>query len=253
MRKLWIVEKMQMDPKNLPVMLQKASELAEHTRFCPEDRHIARLYEGNLKGATFERVLRHVAECQYCQSRLGMLARLESDEPDSKIPEKILAAGKQLGRASTPQRSYRAPAWAATAMVVVAAYTLIAIQPQISQNPQSLPPVSLSGDSEARPLRGLDATAPKPRVLTPAEGALVAAGDLVIRWTEYPGSLYYDLYVLSDAGDPVVDLRVDGTEWAAHPATLFAPGADYYVRVEAHLANTRTISTDHVFFSVEGQ
>lgn len=242
-----------MNSKKLTVMLQKTPENSGGTPFCPEDSEIAQFYEGSLDDTKFACIERHAWECQYCLGRIGMLARLETAETDSKVPEHLLASAKQFGRVPKSRKTYKSPAWVAAAMVLVALYTLNGLRPQVSRISQPRPAAMLTDDYETRQLRSIDQAVPKLRVLTPAEGTLVNPDDLVIRWTEIPGSQYYDLYIMSDDGDLVLEQRVDDAEWSVRQSGLFAAGLEYYIRVEARLPYSRSVSTNHVLFRIAGQ
>ena len=73
---------------------------------------------------------------------------------------------------------------------------------------------------------------------------------LVVRWTEVPGSQYYDVRIVTDSGDLVREARVEGTEWRPSTEIALRPGAEYYVHVDAYPSSTKAISSDHVPFTI---
>ena len=91
----------------------------------------------------------------------------------------------------------------------------------------------------------------KPFILQPAENAVIDPTDFTVNWTPVAGSLHYELFVMSDAGDLLVHERMDSTDWAAPESLPLEPEGEYYVRVEAHLEDATTVSTGHVLFKVQ--
>jgi len=242
-----------MDQQEIKTLLQQAPELPERTPFCPADRLIAQYFDATLPEKEHQRVQMHITDCGHCQPRLGVLARLQEDNPCTLIDEDVLVAAKQQAGGSTSRKLRHAPAWAAAAVLVLAlSVTTFRSTDQgqgseiASQSPEAI-------EGAARQLRGINQVSIKPQLLSPLEGALVDPAELVIRWVEIPGSLFYDLYIMSDAGDLLVDRRVNGSQWAVRQSGLFETGAEYFVRLEAHMPDARTLSSEHVIFKVGGE
>jgi hypothetical protein len=227
-----------MDLQNIIGLLQHDSRPLERTQFCPADQEIAQYYEAAMPIADCERLQRHILDCAYCEARLGALERLQETGFFPQVDEELIASAKQMAVAAGPQKNLHAPAWAAAAVIIL---TLSVIILWDSGQYQAI-------DNNTRQVRNIDQTMVGPRLLSPLEGALVDPGELIIRWSEIPGSLFYTLYILSDAGDLVVAQRVDGSEWSAGDRSGFDPGAEYFVRVEAHLTDASTVSSNHLIF-----
>jgi hypothetical protein len=85
-------------------------------------------------------------------------------------------------------------------------------------------------------------------VVSPAENATLARKDLELRWQAVPGSLYYEIQVVTETGDVVWQGRTEGT--VVRPPESLALQADskYFVRVRAHLAGGTTIRSAAVPF-----
>ena len=95
------------------------------------------------------------------------------------------------------------------------------------------------------------ATSPLPlQVLAPGAGAKVDGQHPLFRWSAVPGSDYYDVRIVNDSGDLLVEHRVEGTEWRPATPLELQPGAEYFVQVEAHPSQAKTVSSDHVPFLV---
>jgi len=75
-------------------------------------------------------------------------------------------------------------------------------------------------------------------------------GDGVFRWTAVSNSLYYQLRIVSDEGDLVWQGRVDGTHWVLPAGLSLAPGAEYFVRVDAYLTEAKALNSDYLLFRV---
>lgn len=112
----------------------------------------------------------------------------------------------------------------------------------------SLPPVAT-----VRQSRNTDPDAFRPQILAPREGAAIDVAKTLFRWTEIQGSLYYDIRIVTGEGDMVWQDRVDGTEWTLPGHFQLEPGAQYYVRVDAYLAEAKSVNSRHLLFTVKEQ
>ena len=218
--------------------------MGERTAFCPDDEAIAAFFDQRLPGNERDSVSRHLSDCRYCRGRLGMLSRLENADQEYPVSEEYKAQATQLAGARGRNPWRLAPAWAAAAAVVFAIGIWIG---------QIQSPTLTSNAPDTRELRSVDPAALEPSILRPAENALIDPAAFEVQWTPVAGSLHYELFVLSDAGDLLVHERLDGTSWAATAPLPLEPAGEYYVRVEAHLEDATTVSTDHVLFMVAGE
>ena len=241
-----------MDQHKFIRLAQSDRVLEERSRFCPEDQLIAQYFDAAFTGNECEHVQKHVSECGYCQSRLGIMAHLQQDEKNQPVDEKLLAAAKQMAVGSSSRKLRFVPAWAAAAVVVLA-ISVVTFR-EAGQDPTSefVPPGPKLTTNNARQLRSIDRSFVEPRLIAPLEGAVVKPEELVIRWADVTGSQFYRIYIMSDAGDLFVDQRVEGTDWAITSSVELIPGADYFIRVDAYLADSRILSTEHVIFRVGG-
>jgi hypothetical protein len=136
------------------------------------------------------------------------------------------------------------PQWAIAAALVLLTPVLL----QISRNPDR------GAEGQGRPAPVVTRTpgpvAAELQVLLPGEGAEVASSGLSFAWTEIQGTPFYDVRIVTDAGDVVVRQRVTGTKWRP-PANLhLQPGAEYFVHVEAYPFGDKALSSEHVRFRV---
>jgi hypothetical protein len=146
-----------------------------------------------------------------------------------------------------------APAWASAAVIVIALFLIISKNQEPVLEPGASPSAVSSTGKDSRQLRSVNRDAMNLNVLIPAPGADTAAGmhpGLPIQWTEIPGNLHYDIYVLSNAGDVLWTQRLISAEWVLPESLQLAAGSTYYFRVEAQLPDGRTVSSKHVVFQV---
>lgn len=232
-----------------PLPLQ-SSELTERTPFCVEDRQIAEYYEGLLPEPERTRVELHVTDCRFCAARIGMLARLD-EVAESHVPEDALAAAKQMVQ-TAPRGGVRLAAWAAAAVVVLALG--VYFQPFLGQQPESgpeLPTAPTAQSGNLRETRTIDTQALGPTITSPREGQSAGANSL-ISWTAVPSSLFYQVRIVSDGGDLLWQERVDGTEWRLPDGLELVPGAEYFVRIDAHLTEAKSLQSEYLLFRFGG-
>jgi hypothetical protein len=64
------------------------------------------------------------------------------------------------------------------------------------------------------------------------------------------GSPFYDVRIVTDAGDVVIQQRVTGTAWKLPAQLDLQSGAEYFVHVDAYPSGDKAVSSDHVPFRV---
>lgn len=217
-----------------PLILQSA-ELTERTAFCPEDRAVAEYFDGVAPERERLVLERHLADCRYCRARVGILSRLQDENLDARVPGDTLAAAKMLGKTPATRRSWKAPAWAAAALVLLSVFFL-SVQQQ-------------TGPVDTRQLRNIERPENRFEVKWPVPGQAVAPGA-PIRWTGFPEGSHYTVYVLSDAGDLLWTEHLQRNAWAVRSEMGLYAGKDLFFRVEAELPDGRTVSSKHLAFRV---
>ena len=219
------------DGKLTQLLWQDSADLTGATPFCPEDHLIAAYFEGALEESGRERLRNHLAECRYCQARLGNLARSTSAHEDPRVSSQVLADAKQMGNPVTPRRpSWRAPAWAAAAVVVLAVMVVFSGQWQQSPDNTVTQPVTPASEQETPQLRSLGPMPSAIRIVEPAPGAILMPRTTV-RWVGGPGVDHYDLFILSANGDLIWSQRLNATAWSPRDAQGLVAGDRYYLRV----------------------
>lgn len=242
-----------MDENTFEELLKlQLAELAGKTPFCPEDQQIAEYFDGVLPPHEIGALERHLADCSHCLARVGMLQRLEGEPSLQRVPEDALASAKAL-HCGPGRRAGINPAWvAAAAMLVMAvALTQLLPLPQIGQD--ALPRTHRAEPGgELRQTRSIESPSSGPRFLVPVDGSPFAPADHRFKWTAVPGSLYYQLRIVSEEGDLLWQGRISGTEWTIPEGVALFPGVDYFARVDAYITDAKALQSDYLLFRLEG-
>lgn len=243
-----------MEHEKLIMMLRTPSaDAAARTPNCPDNHVLAACLDGNLPAKDNEQLAAHLADCDYCAAQLGMMQRLNEAPPAPAASEFVLARAARMvekGQRTTFQNTAR---WAAAAVIVLAVLLVYRPNPSVPAVPDAS--VTSPADITAQALdphqtRNLNTGILKPRVLAPVAGTRVDPAELRFAWTEVPGSLYYDVRIVTDAGDLVWQARAEDTELALPASLQLEPDTDYFFRVDAYLASAKSISSQHVLFSI---
>ncbi len=236
------------------LLILQSAELTGRTPFCPEDQQVAEYFDGDLEET--ERIIleRHLTDCRFCLARIGILERLEESLSKKRVPEALLATAKQMTHKPAVRRLRLSPAWASAAVIVIAMFTVVSKNQEPVLEPGESPNIVSSTGNNSWQLRSVNRDVMNLNVFIPVPGAetdAVMHPRLPIQWTEVPGNLHYNIYVLSNAGDVLWTQRLEGTEWMLPESLNLAAGSKYYFRVEAPLPDGRTISSKHIVFQVK--
>ena len=233
--------------------------------FCPDDAELAAFIDGKLDGSAKEHTLRHLADCSHCLAQVAELTRLQTGEAPVEVPAHLLARGR--GLVGTTQAGTRRPlvrwgaiAAAAACMALIVATTYRQPLPPPAVLPTQPPPPRVRvepvtptpNQPEAqRAVRNMPNRAVAPQLLYPREGAAVAPGGIEFRWQAVPGTLYYDVRLISEEGDVIWEARTEKSEASLPSDVDLTAGQGFYVRVQAWLAEGKTVTSRAVSFRVE--
>lgn len=234
-----------MNPDHLTSLIAAgAADDPRRSPACPDEHEIAGYVEGALDEAAREQVELHLAGCGCCLTLVGLLCRERDAGVIAPVPVEVVAQARALVTKG-PQRRWRlAPQWAAAAALVLAVPVLL----QLGRNLEN------GAEGQGRPdppaTRTLASTTAGLQVLSPAAGTAVDARRLSFRWTEIAGTPFYDIRIVTDAGDVVIQQRVAGTTWRLPAQLNLQPGAEYFVHIDAYPSGDKAVSSDHVPFRV---
>lgn len=211
---------------------------------CPDEHEVAGYVDGGLGEATRQALERHLADCGHCLAVVGVLSRERHAAQPAAAPDSTAAQVRVPANGVRVRRGQFAPQWAAAAVLVLAVPLLI----QLSRSPDG----GFEGQGRPAPAmtRNVPSTVVELHILSPDAGAAVDARRLSFRWNEVPGTPYYDVRIVTDAGDVVVQERVAGTTWQPPAQLGLKTGAEYFVHVDAYPSGDKPLSSGHLPFRV---
>jgi len=231
-----------MDIQKIENALNQAADPAPlPTNDCLRPRQLAAWMDGGLCDTEHKSAEQHLADCDFCLNQLALLLRSEDSSSTASLPASVTERAERMA-VQPLRRSHGYRVWA-TAAVVILAVGLISIQ--------WMPDVSAPGESPLQQTRYIDRGRQEPRLLAPDSGSMIRPVDQVFRWTPVPGSLFYDVRLVSLDGDLLLRERVDGTRWLIPQSLVLKAGEEYYVRVDAYLSDAKFLSSEHVLFTVD--
>jgi len=234
-----------MTPDELTSLLRASpTDSPGRGRMCPDEHAIAAFVDGTLAADAREPLEIHLADCTHCLALVGLLSREHTADATKPAPEPAVARARRLAQPRSRRWGSFQPQWAAAAVVVLAVAALIRLSQPTGMAPGSPDP------SEAPTIRSGKAPSSGLRLLSPGAETTVSRKQLMFRWTAVPGTHYYDVRVVTDAGDVVTEERVTGTEWRLKNPTALRPGLEYFVHVDAYVSDGKAIGSEHVSFHV---
>jgi hypothetical protein len=280
-----------MDEKTLTRLLRaEGAEAGQPGWRCPDEALLSAYVEHGIPDDKRRQLESHLADCEACLGQVAFLARQPAElaESATAVPRGAVARARDLV-ARTP--SFWRPLvlrWApAVAGIAYAVFVLVAVFKPVAepQAPAALPGHRAASAGSAQPTAEQvvapsvaapqvagrtpraeqSATAPRPTVRTsvpaatgpmvvaPAEDATLARHDLEFRWQAVPGSLHYEIDVVTADGTSVWHSRVEGTSARPPDIAKLDAGAKYFVWVKAFLSGGETVKSAAVSFRIAGQ
>jgi len=233
-----------MTPEQLAKRLAtQRPEVAGPSPDCPDEHLLAAYVDGNLGDTAARPLERHLADCGYCLELVALLAgeREAEGATHARLETASSPAASMLARS---RRWHGVQKWAAAAALVLAVPLLFQLGGEEDRLAEG------RGGTEAPGRRMAEKSVDELQVLSPVPGTAVNPRAPTFVWTEVPGTPYYDLRIVTDEGDVVVEQRVNGTRWQPALPLALSPGADYFVLVEAYPSGDKAISSHHVPFRI---
>jgi hypothetical protein len=234
-----------MNPDHLTSLLAAgAADGPGRSAACPDEHQIAGYVDGGLDEAARKQLEFHLADCKYCLALVGLLCRERDADAIGPVHDEVTAqASTRVTKG--PQRWWRlAPQWVAAAALVLAVPLLLQLGRNLDRGAEG------QGRPDLTATRTVTSTATELQVLSPGAGSAVDAQRLSFHWAEVSGTPYYDVRIVTDAGDVVIQQRVTGTTWRPPAQLKLRPGADYFVHIDAYPSGDKAVSSDHVPFRV---
>ena len=89
-----------------------------------------------------------------------------------------------------------------------------------------------------------------PTVIFPRDGSTVRREKLEFRWQTVADAVFYDLTIVTAAGDPVISRQTDRTRLELPPDVDLISNAKYFVSVRVHLREGKMVRSSIVSFRV---
>jgi hypothetical protein len=204
---------------------------------CPPDELVATYLEGGLSEDGHRSFEQHLASCDWCLERVGLIGRLASDDQAPGIPETALARARNLVPDGQRKRFWPQPrAWAAAAVLLLALSLFLVRPGMITPEPEA--------DPGAPIVRNVNPNDIGSSVLAAGDGIRIRFQPSALEWTPVAGSLFYRVLVVTDEGDLVWEGQVDDPKWMLPENLTLDRDADYFVRVEAYLSETQAVNSE---------
>ena len=246
-----------MEPEKLSKLLRiLPTNAAVRRSDCPDDHQLAAYVDKQLPEEPGKQIALHLSDCNYCTAQVSLLKRLHSSVPEESVSEFVLARANRMGKSKKRPTFQYVSRWASAAVVVLAVSLVFKWNlpdQDFHEATNTTSPDPGSQVIEQRLTRNLGPDILKPRIRVPSNGATVKPGVLVFSWSEVPGSLYYDVRIVTDVGDLIWQAQAEGTEVGLPDYLHLKPDTEYFFRVDAHLASAKRISSQHVLFSIGEQ
>lgn len=228
---------------------------------CPDEARLAAYADQRDAPDARRKLQGHLADCAYCRGQVAFLMQVEEKAP-VEAPAGLIARAKLLterpGHSRQPIFQWGAAA-AAVACLVVAA-NLWVRQPEPDTRSVAAPAkVAVPATSPAptpvptppqRTVRGGPlAAAPEP--VFPRPDSTIARQDLEFRWKEIPGSLFYEVRVVTADGDVLWEAKAQGTAIRPPHDLALTAGQKYFVWIRAHLPEGKALQSRASAFTIK--
>ena len=210
---------------------------------CADAAALAAFVDRNLPEADHEAVRMHVQRCDACFDAVTQLLGLKGQSLP-ELPGYLSRHAIRVGTREPGRAGFRAWKWAG-ATAALAASLLIGAGLWVNRGAV----VELPGeDPQTTTLRGGTEPGENLVLVFPSEGARLVPGRVRFAWEALPGAVAYSVRLVDESGTLVWNTRVTA-ETAAHPEPEL-PAGDYFVSIQALLADGRSVTGDFVRFSV---
>jgi len=210
---------------------------------CPNEYALAGYVDGTLDAQASVQLEHHLADCSHCLGLVAFLAR-EAEAAHEGMPVPA-ATPADPAVVSARRRGWgQVPKWAVAAALVLAVPLVFYVGRNADRG------VEGQGSPPYVATRVMAPAGRALRVLSPEPGSAVDPSRPTFSWTEVPGSPYYDLRIVTDEGDVVVEQRVTTTNWQSPTPLDLKRGAEYFVLIEAYPAGDKALSSRHVPFRI---
>src|SRR5690349_23916744 len=183
---------------------------------CLAPAKLASYVDGTLPGSERIKAENHLSGCRACRDSLGVLVKSQTADP-AGVPASAIARVRHLGSSQT-SRSTARWAWAAAGAIAcaLAGWGIFSAVQHPNAEVATISPASASptathdsianntGDDQVRKVEKGRPTSPA--VVKPAPDSAVTR-ELEVQWQTLPGTVAYDVRIVTGAGDLVWSAR----------------------------------------------
>lgn len=203
---------------------------------CPAEELLVAYVQERLAGDERTRFELHLADCAFCRSQVGFLAREAELGPLPAVPTHLLAAAS--GEHAAADFRFRRFRLAPLALGAAALAALLVLLPMRDRAPAP------AGGTRAP--AAADSSAPE--LLQPREGESVSRTNLLLLWRESPNALGYRIDLVDAEGDRVWSGRSEATRLKLPSRVALESGRAYYVWISAELPSGGLVRSPAVGF-----
>jgi Putative zinc-finger len=256
------------DKKIAEVLRVNAATPAERKWNCLNEDQIAAYADRRIPEAQRESVESHMANCDYCLGQLAFLARTAQSQLPDEVPAFLISRGLEAAKSKASRQVGLGWRWKAAVSVAAAAacvlvVSVITLREPALRVPAAKPPVSTQAPAgtkstpvsqpTARTVRGPSKSALMPNLLFPRRGMTISKENIEFRWDSVPGARYYDVTLTNADGDLVWSSQA-GKNFVKIPSHVgLSAGSQYFVWVQAHFSQGKTLRSETVAFTISGQ
>jgi len=203
---------------------------------CPAEDLLVAFVQARLAEEDRARLELHLADCAFCRSQVGFLAREAELGPLPAVPTHLLAAAS--GERSVADFRFRRFRLAPLALGAAALGAMLVLLPMRDRAPAP------AGETRAPAA----AVSGAPELLRPREGESVPRTNLLLLWRASPAALGYRIELVDAEGDRVWSGRSEATRLKLPTRVALEPGRAYYVWISAELPSGGLVRSPAVGF-----
>lgn len=226
---------------------------------CLHEGVLAAYVDQTIEHQERARAERHLSTCAYCRNLLADVVKLQRVGDLPAVPPGLIARVRSLGSAQRKPWTWGLPLAAAGSLAcLLLAVSLLETKQSLDLPSWPAPPGPEIFKSPPQPpvvaeprevIRGSGSAWQLPTVTYPAPDSVVAPERLEIRWSAVPHARYYQVRLLTSAGELV--WQSDATaNLVRTPDRLALTNGKYFVLVSAVMDNGRMRKSDPQSFQV---
>ncbi len=243
---------------------------------CPDETLLTAYVDRRLDMKARESFEAHLADCDSCLSQVSFLAHSITWAEPVEVPPLFsgwhwagVAAAAcvlialatvltlRLRRSETPRSTvgsqvaqHEPGQFSAPVLPVTPAPRNPDVVASANSAPSAARPALPRTEPSAPAVRNAESDNRVPKLTLPREGSVLKRQNLEFRWQTVADAIFYEVSIVTAAGDPVIVRQTDRTRLDLSPEVQLISGAKYFVSVRAHLREGQTARSSVVSFRV---